>query len=267
MALESKRPFGNLYTLDDYTFLRNRNLDMGRTRTPEEDALTSVLLRQIYTEISMENENEHSRLIKEIERKDGIEVKVSSGRIPNKLFVLSAAPIDFAVDQGERRTSVIFQPDSRIRYDPYYFYDLFFDEIPAALYGRGKDAPTISHIKESTLVSVVTKDKSERPFDLQKASEKQEFEKIMENPDRINYVKFTCDGEGISYSLVLPNPEFSDGKYVQFSFPSKIPITEDILSLFLRMHKDGWKLDEGNESYTKSFASAINRIREDLRVK
>jgi hypothetical protein len=166
MALESERPFGDLYTPDDYIFLRNRNLDMHRTRTPDEEALTSVLLREIFTAISQERENEYSKLINKIEREDGIDVKVSSGRSPDKLFVLSSTPIDFAVDQGERRTKVIFQPDSRMRYDPYYFYDLFFDEIPRALYGKGKDAPTPSHIRESTIVSVVGKDKSEKPFDL-----------------------------------------------------------------------------------------------------
>jgi hypothetical protein len=89
----------------------------------------------------------------------------------------------------------------------------------------------------------------------------------MKDPGGISHVKLNCDGEGISYAIVLPNPKLSDGNYVQFSFPSKIPITDDILSLFLRMHKDGWKLNEDNKSYIKSFASAINRIREELRVK
>ncbi len=268
MAFESEKPFGNLYTASDYNFFAAMNDKIKMRRTPAEDAETSFALREIYADISSDNNSKMARLINQIEREDGLEVKFSEGESVDRLFVLTQVPIEFAVIQGQRRTRVLFQPNPYMRYDPYYFYDLFFDQIPKALYGTGRDAPTQEHIRESTIAAVLKKGIEEPfQFDLQRPSEKEEFEKIMDNQGEVDSVKLICDGLGVSYSVILPNPKNPNNDYVHFSFPSMIPLPQDAVGLLLNIHSDGWKLNGENKGYSKSFTSAINKIREELRTR
>lgn len=268
MTSKAEGPFGDLYTQSDYKFLAAMNDKAGWKQTPQEQSETSVILRQTYADISKEDNYRYERLIDKIEREDGVEVKHSSIEKQDRFFILESDPIDFfAVAQRERRTMIIFPPDLNMRYNSYYFYGLFFDEIPNALYGSGRDAPTSSYIRESTIVSTLGRNKQTESFDLQRFSEKEEFEEKMRNLDEIDSVRFVCDGQGVSYSLTLPNPQFAGNKCVQFSFPSRMPLADDVISLFLDIHKDGWKLNGDTIDSSRSFASAINRIREELRIR
>ncbi|HYM64902.1 MAG TPA: hypothetical protein VES68_00230 [Candidatus Sulfotelmatobacter sp.] len=267
MVSESDKPFGNLYTSEDYEFLFHRNLDMERTPTQLERIATSVFVRQLKSDIAREPEEALNALKNEIEEIDGLEVHISAGESKDRLFVLTAPPINFGVFQGERRTKIVFQPDLQMRYYPHYFYGLFFDDLPKALYGTGKDAPTASKIRESTIVSVNSRNLDRKDYDLQRLSEKEEFEDRMISSEDIRSVKFTCDGGGVSYSLALPNPKMDANSYIQFSYPSMRPITQDTVDVLLGVHKEGGSLNGDNKSYAKSFASAINRISDKLRVR
>ena len=88
----------------------------------------------------------------------------------------------------------------------------------------------------------------------------------MEDTEKISSVLLQCSGEGVSYTLILPNPKRRD-KYVQFTFPSMYPLKSETVDLLFTLHKDGQKLDSNNKSYAEAFTNSINFIREDLRVR
>ena len=263
--MSEERPFGNGYTEADYIFFRDRNLDMGRARTEEEEIITEEHIKGTFEKVSKAEEERYEVLIRKITER-GIDVKRSGSSDPDKLFVLTAAPIELSVVQHERRTRIVFPPDPNMRFDPFYFYQLFLAELPKSIYGTGKDAPSSLHIRNSTEITVSTVSKKEEEFDLRTPLAADEFEETMENPEKIKSVVMQCDGEGVSYTLILPNPKNSD-KYVQFTFPSMYPIKSETVDLLFTIHKDGQKINGDNKSYAQAFADSINLIREDLRVR
>lgn len=263
--MSEERPFGNLYTAADYIFFRNRNLDMDRSRTPAEEIITREHIKEIFERISKAEEERYEALIEKITNR-GIDVKRARGSDTGKLFVLTSNPIDLSVVQHERRTRILFQPDSNMVYDPFYFYGLFLTDLPISIYGTGKDSPSLEHIRNSTEITVTTVSKKSNEFSLRTPSATGEFEEAMENPEKVSSVLLQCSGDGVSYSLILPNPKNS-GKYIQFIFPSMYPIKSGTVDLLLGLHKNGQKLNSGNKSYAQAFADSINFIREDLRVR
>lgn len=263
--MSQEKPFGNLYTEADYMFLRDRNLDMDRSRTPEEEIITREHIGEIFERISKAEQDRYEALIEKITNR-GIDVKRARGSDTDKLFVLTSNPIDLSVIQHERRTRILFQPDPNMEFDPFYFYNLFLVELPKSIYGTGKDAPSTTHIRNSTQITVSTVSKKTKQFNLRTPSAAYNFEEAMESPEKISGVLLQCSGEGISYTLILPNPKKSD-KYIQFTFPSMYSLKPATVDLLLGLHRDGQILNSDNKSYAEAFADSINFIREDLRVK
>ncbi len=263
--MSEERPFGNLYTAADYVFFRDRNLDMDRSRTPAEEIITEAHIKGIFERISEAEQELYAELIRKITGR-GIEVKHSRRSDSDKLFVLTADPITLSVVQHERRTKIIFPPDPDMRYDPFYFYGLFFTDLPTSIYGTGKNSPSPAHIRNSTEITISPVSKKTRKFDLKDNASIEEFEEAMENPEEISSVLLQCSGEGVSYTLILPNPKNS-GKYAQFSFPSACSLRSETVNLLLKIHRDGGKLNDRNRSYAEALADSINYIREDLRVR
>lgn len=263
--MSEERPFGKLYTEADYSFFRDRNLDMDRSRTPEEEIITEEHIREIFERISKAEKEHYEALIEKITNR-GIDVKRARGSDTDKLFVLTSNPIDLSVVQHERRTRILFQPDPNMGFDPFHFYDLFLVKLPKSIYGTGKDAPSPTHIRNSTEITVSTVSQKTKQFNLRTPFAAYDFEGTMENPEEISGVLLQCSGEGVSYTLILPNPQKSD-KYIQFTFPSMYPLKPGTVDLLLGLHRDGQKLSRDNKSYAEAFADSINFIREDLRVK
>lgn len=263
--MSEERPFGRLYTEADYRFFRERNLDMDRSRTPEEEITTEQHIRGIDERFFKAEEERSEALIEKITNR-GIEVRRARSSDPDKLFVLTSDPIDLCVVQQKSRTTILFQPDPNMEFDPFYFYNLFLVELPKSIYGTGEYTPPPTHIANSTEITVSTVSKKTKKFNLRTPSAADDFEEIMEEPEKINAVLLQCIGEGVAYSLILPNPKKSD-KYVQFAFPSMYSLKSGTVDLLFRLHKDGQKLNSNNKSYAEAFTDSINFIREDLRVK
>ena len=210
--MSKERHFGNLYTEADYIFFRDRNLDMDRSRTPEEEIITKAHIEGIFERVSKTEEERYAELIKRIIDR-GIDVKHSRSSDPDKVFVLTSDPIELSVVQHERRTRILFPPDPNMRYDSFYFYTFFLAQLPDAIYRTRRDSPSSLHIRNSTEITVFTVSKKEKKFNLRTPLAADEFEETMENPEKVSSVLLQCSGDGVSYALILPNPKNSD-RYV-----------------------------------------------------
>ena len=72
--MSEERPFGNGYTEADYRFFRDRNLDMGRARTEEEEIITEEHIKGTFERVSKAEEERYEVLIRKITER-GIDVK------------------------------------------------------------------------------------------------------------------------------------------------------------------------------------------------
>ncbi len=264
MASIQENPFTS-YPQSDINFLAAMNDLITRPITPEEKAGAREIFRGFRQLETLKETRRYEDLLHKIKER-GVEARAMRKDKEDKLFVLTAEPIDLLVIQKLRRTSILFLGDRLMRYDPYFFYELFLVDLPKSIYGDGKDMPSTEHIRNSTIVSVATKYDYTSKYNLNTPSSRKQFEDVMDSPERIKTVRFVCDGEGVSFSLSLPNPESND-KYVEFSFPSNKTIVPQTLDLLLGIHKNGKKISPANKSFAVAFADSINYIREELRVR
>lgn len=271
MSKSAERPFGDLYTVADYNFLAAMNDKVGWKRTSEEEAETTSLLKiaqRLESYLTIEDKNrEYENILNAIREQQGVDVRYVSKKESDNLFALAVNPITLAMVQGERRTRVMFEPRVDVRFDPHFLFGLFLVDLPKALYGDSRDAPSAETIREGTTFTIVDTNRRVRELSLEVPHQKETFEKVLENPDDIAGIKMSCDGLGVSHSLIYPNPKIAQSNPVQFSFPSMRPITPEAMDVLLGIHKEGYRVAPGNKTFAHAFAGAVNSIREQFRVK
>lgn len=270
MSTSAERPFGDLYTTADYNFLAAMNDKVGWKRTPQEDAETKKILKlsqRMEQYLSPEDKSgENEEVLGEVKRL-GVEIAFIRKHESENIFILDIDPIRFSLVQGERRTRLIFQPRPDNRLDPHFLYGLFLVDLPKAFYGEGRDAPSPEVIRESSTFTLIDIKRNVSELRMEVPQEREEFEKILENPNDVLGVKMSCEGLGASHTLIYPNPQTAKDKFIQFSFPSRQAITPETIDVLLGIQRDGFRLAPDNKTFSSAFSGAVNCVREAYRIK
>lgn len=268
MPSNKEKPLGS-YPNTDYNFFAAMNDKISREKTPGEIELTSFVFKEAYSQMAKESEDRLDSLISKITAK-GVDVKKASRQQKDSedVFVLEANPIDLSIVQGERRTTIMFLPDLKMKYEPKDLYELFFKKIPTSMYGNGPHAPKPQDIKNETNVNVTLSKENRKTYKLGTPSGKEGFEQLMKEPEEVLWVVMEISTDrGVSYKINLPNPQRVQDRYLQFSFPSRDVFQDKTMDVLLKLHRDYEKLNGDNSSYSSSFAASVNLIREQLRVR
>ncbi len=270
MSSLPEKPFGPIYTQADYNFLAAMNDKIGWKGTPQEEETKNNLKidQRLDSYLTVDgSKNELDSILNEIKEKQGVDVRYIRKNELDNIFALAVNPIRFTMVQGERRTRVLFEPRTDNRFDPYFLFGLFLVDLPKALYGESRDAPSPGIVREATTFTVVDIDGRVRELSMEVPNQKVAFEKALENPDDVVGIKMSCDGIGVSHSLIYPNPKIAKDSPVQFSFPSRHAITPEAMDVLLGIHRDGFRLAPGNKTFSHAFAGAVNSIREQFRIR
>lgn len=232
----------------------------------QDESDIAKLLQKVGIDPALEGEESLTRLKAEIEHMGPDVLSVS-----HNTFSLSLPPINISVYQGEENTGILFPPSTGLSFNAKDIYDLFFEELPEAMYGTGPFTPTRGFVQSSTIVTLKTDPDLHRKYLLKHPYHKEKLDELIEDKSHeiisITMRVLTSDTQKVTpFSLTLPNLAHGFNNEVAFSFASGNILARETMGVLLGLHRDGGQLGNNPHNYSLAYASAINVIRTNARV-